>query len=125
MADEMRIRLAAHLRTTPGGKRIRDLLQAGFNHFVLPESQYCPSGGFECGSLTTVSLGVPFELLRPVLAVHIWFSAVLRTAVPETPVNKHRHAPLGERNVRSDESSVDPDRVIFSEAVSQPMERRT
>jgi hypothetical protein len=101
------------------GKETINNFSYRFYGFMSPKPQYGPPCGLQSLRLFAVPSGIAFELRRPVLAVDSRAPTVFRTAVPETSINEDGNLPLREYNVGSNESSVNPDRKILTESVTE------
>jgi len=73
----------------------------------------------QSASLLAIARGVALQLGRPVVAIHAGPSAMLRTRVPEAPVNEYCDPAFGECNVWADQLSVYPDRIVLPEAETE------
>src|SRR4051794_37287511 len=86
--------------------------------FVFPRTDYGPARGRETLRLLGVPPLVARDLRVPVGRVQLRSSAVLRAAVPEASVDKHRKALTRERDVGPRLPALNRDRVV--DAISQP-----
>jgi len=70
--------------------------------FVLPDSQNPPAPLPECAVYNSITNFVPGEFLFPKNTVGYRVCSVLRAAMPETTVHKHRELQLWKNEIRPD-----------------------
>lgn len=84
-------------------------------HVVLPHPTDTPSKALELPGLADVSLHVGLKLLRPEIVAASRAYIVLRTTMPEAPVNEHGNTRAREDDVRP------PDLGAGVESVAEAM----
>jgi hypothetical protein len=85
------------------------------DRFVLPCSQYLPSGSTESRVDGAVACNVASQLWSPVVGVHARLVAMNRARVPKAAIDEHRKPRPRERDVRANDAAWNPERKIFAE----------
>jgi hypothetical protein len=76
-----------------------NLLSGSYGLFVLPETEHCPTGGFQKRVGISVAADVVVKLLSPPLGIRLRPGSVLRTAMPKAAVNEYGYFGADERQV--------------------------
>lgn len=92
---------------------------------MLPCAHDAPAGIGEPSIYRTIPGHVPVQLSPPVVAVRPRHVAVLRTAMPEAPVHKHRQSRTGENDIGSNRPIGEPQREVLSEAQAETVKLGT
>lgn len=85
---------------------------------MFPETYHAPAGGLQCCIRCLVPFNVPAELWRPIPFVTGRLPSVLRTDMPEAPINEDRDPTRSEDDVRS---NTDAAREVEAEILPVPV----
>ena len=85
---------------------------------VLPDSNDLPPRSFEGARHPTVALLVSGELGRPVLSVGRRCGPVVRTAVPEAPIDEYGDTAAGEHDIHPHAAAVPLDEVVLPKSLA-------
>lgn len=92
------------------------------NGRVLPDTYGDPPAGLQRCVRPPIAGDIAFQLGCPVPLVSRWLPTMLRTCVPEAPVDEYRNSPTREDDVWTDPDTRQIEPKIFSESVSERME---
>jgi hypothetical protein len=89
---------------------------------VLPRAYHHPAIGLERLRIALISGDRLIELRYPVVSVSRRHVPVLRTAVPEAPVDENGDSDAGKDNIRTHRATGEGDPIVDPEAQSGAMQ---
>jgi hypothetical protein len=71
-----------------------------FHVLVFPNTNHCPTLGFQSLVRIVVALAIAQYLLSPPFGIRLWPSPMNWTPVPKAAIQENSYAPRGECNIR-------------------------